>query len=93
MTILLDKNLLYTTFNISSFYELESSIQNIAPSMVEYYLHKLSQELLSNVTYINRSNIQNTIYIDTYTLHYDYNDDIYIEFQEKEDDYETQSLW
>jgi hypothetical protein len=61
--------------------------------MVEYHLNEIAQDLLTNTTYVNKSNIQNTIYIDNYILYYDYNDDIFMEFQDKIDDYETESLW
>ena len=92
MTLLLNKDILFSTFNTSSFDKLEVSFSTIAPSMVEYYLDNLSQTSATNL-YINRSNIQNTIYVDKYCLHCDYNDDIYLEFQESDDEYETLSLW
>jgi len=93
LIVLLDKNILFTQFNASSFDKLEASFGNIAPSMVEYYLNMLSEELSSSSSYINRSNIQSTIYIDNYSLHCDYNDDIYLEFEESSDEYEALPLW
>lgn len=92
MTIQLDSNLLFSTFNVSSFYQLEQEIQSLAPSMVEYYLNDLSSSEIESV-YINRSNIQQTIFFNEYSLYLDYSDSIYLEFVEKEDDYNTQSLW
>jgi len=93
LTLLLNKDTLFSTFNASSFDKLEASFSTIAPSMVEYYLDNLSQTSATNL-YINRSNIQSTIYIHKYSLHCDYNDDIYLEFQESNnDEYETLSLW
>lgn len=64
----------------------------MAPSMVEYYLSDLSLSSDNN-TYINRSNIQQTISLDEYSLYLDYSEDIYMEFIKKEDQYETDSLW
>ena len=93
MTVLVNKEILFSLFNTSSFDQLESSFSTIAPSMVEYHLSTLSEELASNSTYINRTNIQDTIHIDSYSLYYDYNDEIYLEFNERNDDCETLSLW
>ena len=92
MIIQLDTTSLFQTFKISSFEELEHEIQSIAPSMVEYYLDDLSSQT-TEATYINRSNIQKTIFLDQYTLYLDYWDSIYLEKQEKDDNYETESLW
>ena len=92
MIIEIDKNLLYSTFSVDCFSKLENSTQSMAPSMVEYYLSDLSTTS-SNQAYINRSNIQQTISLDEYSLYLDYSDDIYLEFIQKENQYETESLW
>ena len=90
MTIQLESNLLFQTFKVSCFEELEQELQTIAPSMVEYYLDDLSSSI-SEPAYINRSNIQKTIYLDQYSLYLDYSDSVYLETLEK--DYDTESLW
>lgn len=92
MIIQLDANSLFSTFEVSSFQKLEEGIQSIAPSMVEYHLQDLSSSDTESV-YINKSNIQQTIYLDQYSLYLDYEDSIFLEFIEKEDEYETESLW
>lgn len=92
MIIQLDTTSLFQTFKISSFEELEQEVQSIAPSMVEYYLDDLSSST-TEATYINRSNIQKSIFLDQYTLYLDYWDSVYLEKQEKDDTYETESLW
>ena len=93
MIVQLSNNSLYSTFGVSSFSEFELNIQNMAPSMVEYYLSNLSEEIQGDSTYLNKSNIQQTINIDEYDIHLDYNNDIYLEFVEKNSDYETLSFW
>jgi hypothetical protein len=93
LTVLVNKDILFSIFNTSSFDKLESSFSTIAPSMVEYHLNILSEELSGNSTYINRANIQDSIHIDSYSLYYDYNDEVYLEFNESNNDYETLSLW
>jgi len=92
LTIQLDKELLYSTFSVSNFEQLQTNTQTMAPSMVEYYLSDLSSST-DGQSYINKSNIQNSILLDEYSLYVDYNDDIYLEFIEKEDSYTTESLW
>ena len=92
MIVQLDNNLLYSTFDASSFNEFESNIQNMAPSMVEYYLNDLSNTQDGSV-YINKSNIQQTVFIDEFSVHLDYNNDIYLEFVEKASQYDTASFF
>jgi len=92
LIIQLDTNSLFQIFKISCFDELEQEIQSLAPSMVEYYLDELSLST-TEATYINRSNIQKSIFLDQYSLYLDYWDTIYLEKQEKDNSYETESLW
>ncbi len=92
MTIQLDKNLVYSTFNVENFEQLESMAQSMAPSMVEYFLSDLASTS-EEPSYINKSNIQNTITLDEYSIYFDYENKIYLEFIEKEDSYETSTLW
>ena len=94
MIIQLDKNLVYSTFSVENFEQLDSTTQLMAPSMVEYYLSDLATVTTSEESiYINKANIQNTISLDEYSLYLDYDNKIYLEFIEKEDNYETDSLW
>lgn len=92
MIIELEKDLVFSTFNVSSFESIELKMQSIAPSMIEYYLSDLASNSQESA-YINKSNIQHTINLDEYSLYMDYSENIYLEFIEKDDSYETQSLW
>ena len=92
MIIQLDTHSLFQTFKVSSFDELEQEIQNLAPSMVEYYLNDLSLSI-NEPAYINKTNIQKTIYLDQYSLYLDYSDTLFLELLEKENDYTTESFW
>jgi len=92
LTIQLDKNLVYSTFSVENFEQLESMAQSMAPSMVEYFLSDLASTS-EEPSYINKSNIQNTITLDEYSIYFDYENKIYLEFIEKEDSYETSTLW
>ena len=90
----LDKNLLFSTFGVDSFFALENHTQAMAPSMVEYYLNDLISLNSDSNTYINKSYVQHTINLDEYYLYLDYNDETYIEFvKDQNEDYETASFW
>jgi len=92
LIIKLDTNLVYSTFSVEAFKQIELASQTMAPSMIEYYLSDLASNNEES-SYINKTEIQNTIYLDEYRLYSDYSDNIYLEFVEKSDDYETESLW
>ncbi len=92
MIIALDKDLVYSTFNVEMFEQIATATQTMAPSMIEYYLSDLASNSEES-SYINKSEIQNSIYLDEYMLYIDYSDNIYLEFTEKNNDYETESLW
>jgi len=92
LIIVLDKNLVYSTFNVEMFDQIAIATQTMAPSMIEYYLSDLASNSEES-SYINKSEIQNSIYLDEYMLYIDYSDNIYLEFTEKNNDYETESLW
>ena len=93
MIVRLEKSQLYSTFAVESFEQLEFHIQNMAPSMVEYYLSDLASMCENGSTYINKSNIRQTLYIDEYSIFLDYDENIYLEFIQNQSDYETSSLW
>ena len=92
MTILLDKYNLFSTFNVENFDQLESSFDTISPSMAEYYLSDLAS-ITTLDNYLNKSNIQKSLFIDSYSLYLDYNDDIYLEIIKKDNIEDTLSLW
>lgn len=89
MVTLLNKETLYNTFDVTDFTALSFMIDNMAPSMVDYYLASLCQE---QEIYFNKRNIQESFSIGEYHLYRDYNEDIYLEFNENEEEL-TQSFW
>jgi hypothetical protein len=90
MVTLLNKTSLYTAFGVNDFDALENIIQTMAPSMVEYYLSDLSQ--YTEEFYLNKRNVEKSICIGEYSIYYDYDENICLEF-EQTDDMDTQSLW
>ncbi|ADG93393.1 conserved hypothetical protein [Arcobacter nitrofigilis DSM 7299] len=91
MTLLLNKLSLYSTFGVDDFESLDKVINNMAPSMVEYYLSDLSDGF-ENV-YLNKRNIQNSLTIGDFAIYLDYSDEIYLEIDDNKEDLETSSLW
>ncbi len=93
MIALLDKNFIYNTFEVDSFSLLEDAIQNMAPSMVDYYFSDFIHNVEEGI-YLNKSQVESMIYIGDYSLYKDYNENIYLElYNTNQDDYETTSLW
>jgi hypothetical protein len=91
MIIPLDTNRLYSTFSVDNFTQLENSFDSLAPSMVDYYLTSLKED---DEVYINKNKVQNTIYLDDYTIYLDYEDNTYLELSVSiDDEYSTGSLW
>ena len=91
--IYLDNNKeLFTLLNITSFNNIQGAINNIAPSLLEYHLDQLIDNIQDTTT-LNKHNVQDTINLDKYTLYIDYSDNLYIEIQIIEDEYSTASLW
>ena len=78
MITLINKVSLYNTFGVNDFCSIEEAINNMAPSMVEYYLSDLKND--NEDMYLNKKDIENTLYIGDYNLYIDYNDNIYLEF-------------
>ncbi len=92
MVLILNKASLYSTFGVDDFISLDVVINNMAPSMVEYYLSDLSNG--NDDIYLNKKNIQNSISIGEYSLYLDYDDEVYIEIEDNaNDEFETGSLW
>lgn len=92
MIALLNKNTLYNTFGVESFSSIEDAINSMAPSLVEYYLEDLKQ--YCEETYLNRTQIEQTVYIGDYNLYKDYSDNVYLELNENySNSDQTTSFW
>ena len=91
MITLLNKTSLYSAFGVDTFDSLESAINAMAPSMVEYYLSDLSA--YNEEFYLNKRNVEKSISIGEYSLYYDYDENISLEVEVNELDEDTGSLW
>ncbi len=86
--ILLDKEQLFYTFKVESFYTLSTIIDESAPSLVEYHLSNLDGEEV----YLNKRDIENSLQFGNFSLYSDYSENIYLEKFKEEDDI-TGSFW
>tara|TARA_B100001063_G_scaffold37337_1_gene30925 strand:- start:8388 stop:8693 length:306 start_codon:yes stop_codon:yes gene_type:complete len=92
MITLLNKISLYNTFGVDDFNSIEGAIDNMAPSMVEYYLSDLNQ--YSEDIYLNKRDIEKSVSIGDYNLYIDYSDNVYLELDNDENfNQETASFW
>ncbi len=81
---------LFNLFRVVDFDLLESAIDNMAPSLVEYYLSGFMNE---DDYYFNKRDIENIISIGSYNIYLDYSKNIYLELIEDTIDDSTQSFW
>ncbi|WP_424686980.1 MAG: hypothetical protein ACNI3H_02385 [Halarcobacter ebronensis] len=93
MILLLNKDSLFSTFGVDSFQSLDSAINSMAPSMVDYYLSDLSSGM--DDSYLNKRSIQDSITTGDFSLYLDYDEDVYLEIEETSAslELETGSLW
>jgi hypothetical protein len=82
---------LYNLFRVVDFNFLENAIDNMAPSLVEYYLSSL---VGNDDLYFNKRDIEESISVGNYNLYIDYSKNIYLEELNKMiDENITQSFW
>ena len=81
---------LYNLFRVVDFNLLESAIDSMAPSLVEYHLSSLMGD---DDFYFNKRDIEESISVGNYNLYLDYSKNIYLEELSKMIDDNTQSFW
>lgn len=91
MILPLNRTTLFNTFGVDNFNSLDSAINNMAPSMVEYYLSDLSDGC--ETIYLNKRNIQNSLYIGDFSIYEDYDESLYLEISDEKTEEETASFW
>ena len=90
MITLINKDSLYNIFGVQDFDLLEGAIDNMAPSLVEYYLSSFCDS--SDEMYFNKRDVEESISIGDYNLYIDYSENVYLEFNSSDDNY-TQGFW
>ena len=84
-----DKDSLFNTFGVKNFKLLHRAIDNMAPSLVEYYLSSFTND---DELYFNKRDIEESISIGDYNLYIDYTKNIYLELNSTTEEI-TQSFW
>ncbi|BAK73402.1 MAG: hypothetical protein AB7S49_04200 [Arcobacter sp.] len=92
MIISVDKDSLFNLFGVNNFYSLETTIDNMAPSLVEYHLSNFYNYNNDNV-YFNKRDVEESVSIGEYNIYIDYDKNIYLEVTESNLDDNTQTLW
>lgn len=91
MITLVNKDSLYNIFGVQDFDLLEGAIDNMAPSLVEYYLSSFCGS--TDELYFNKRDVEESISIGDYNLYIDYSKNIYLELISTSSDDFTQALW
>ena len=84
-----NKDSLFNIFGVKNFELLHSAIDNMAPSLVEYYLSSLTSD---DELYFNKRDIEESISMGDYSLYIDYSKNIYLELNSTTEEV-TQSFW
>ena len=82
---------MYNIFGVQDFDLLEGAIDNMAPSLVEYYLSSFCDS--TDELYFNKRDVEESISIGDYNLYIDYSKNIYLELISTSSDDFTQALW
>jgi hypothetical protein len=86
----INKDSLFNIFGVKNFELLYSAIDNMAPSLVEYYLSSFASD---DELYFNRRDIEESISIGDYNLYIDYSENVYLELNTTTTEEITQSFW
>lgn len=92
MIVSINKSSLFNTFSIKDFHSLEGAIDNMAPSLVEYYLSSFCDTHEDNI-YLNKRDIEEKVSIGDYNLYLDYSENIYLELVSSVEDTQSLSFW
>ena len=92
MVVNVHKSEIFNIFEVESFSLLELKIDQISPSLAEYHLENFIQNKECE-KFFNKKDIQNSFCIGNFSLHLDYNENIYIELFKDNLDTSTQSFW
>lgn len=91
MITLINKDSLYNLFGVKTFQSLESALDLMAPSLVEYHLSNLSS--YGDDIYFNKRDVEERFSIGDYNLYIDYSQNVYLELTQSNIDEMTQTLW
>lgn len=93
MIVSIDKNYLFNLFGVDNFSCLETTIDTMAPSLVEYHLSSFCENNSDDVVYFNKRDIEKSFFAGDYTLYLDYSENLYLELLESSIDDTTLPFW
>ncbi|OCL82818.1 MULTISPECIES: hypothetical protein [Arcobacteraceae] len=90
----IEKNDIFSLFNIDNFVHLEQSLDEYSPSLAQYHLENFFLNI-DEESFLNKREIQNSFNIGDYSIYLDYDDNIYLESLKDSfiDTYQTSSLF
>jgi len=91
MVFFVDKSSILNLFGVENFSSLKSVVDNMSPSLVEYYLASFCSN--NDIVYFNKKDIENSIFVGKYNIYLDYNENMYLEVTQLNLDNVTKSLW
>ena len=91
MFIAVDKNSILNLFKVDTFSELESVLELMSPSLVEYHLMSFLNG--GNTSYFDKKDVETSLYFGEYSLYIDYNKNIFIELNKTEENSQTLTFW
>ncbi|QKF73305.1 hypothetical protein AFAEC_1140 [Aliarcobacter faecis] len=92
MVFSLDKESIYNLFGADDFFSLESIIDNIAPSLLDYHFSNFCNNA-QEVEFFNKREVENSFYSGIYSLFLDYNQNLFLEVDDVKEDDSTSSFW
>jgi len=92
MIFLVNKSSILNLFGVENFNSLKSVVDNMSPSLVEYYLASFCNNN-HDIVYFNKRDIENSIFIGEYNIYLDYNENMYLEVTQLNLNNVTKSLW
>ncbi|WP_198304484.1 hypothetical protein [Arcobacter vandammei] len=92
MVISLDKEYVYNLFGANDFCSLESIIDNIAPSLLDYHISDFCNNF-EEILFFNKKDVENSFSYGNYNLFMDYNQNLFLEVDSTKVDDSTSSFW
>ena len=92
MIVSVDKDYIYNFFGVNDFFTLEKILDNFAPSLLEYDFQDFCNSF-EELMFFNKKDVENSFSQGIYTLILDYNQNLFLEVEDKVSDDSTSTLW
>lgn len=92
MVYLIPFDYLKSTFNIECFDQLNSAVDHLPPSLIEYHIESLLTYADEAISF-NRNSIEHSVYVEKYQIYFDYEQQCFLEKNTSYNEYEIGSLF